>query len=92
MQRWDAEFRPGGPLHTRLDGSTPFRQPNAWRTIRGRSWAIQDGILDERFTDMQMYKQVGRKAAFRPFPMAFGRAVICHWSWVIRHRLLSGRG
>jgi hypothetical protein len=68
MQRWDAEFRPGGPLHTRLDGSTPFRQPNAWRTIRGRSWAIQDGILDERFTDMQMYKQVGRKAGVSTFP------------------------
>ncbi len=64
------EFQPGGSLHARLDGSTPFRQPDAWQTIGGRSWAIQDGILDEPFTNVQMYKRVGKDAGAATFPGA----------------------
>ena len=55
----DREFRPGGLLHARLDGSTPFRQPSHARTVRGRAWAIHDGILDEPWESPKMYKTVG---------------------------------
>ncbi|HEX9615791.1 MAG TPA: hypothetical protein VGA03_00145, partial [Anaerolineales bacterium] len=37
------QFQPGGKLYQALDGSTPFRQQDQWRTVRGRAWAIQDG-------------------------------------------------
>ncbi len=67
------EFQPGGKLHAALDGSTPFRQPDQWRTVRGRAWAIQDGILsalDTRWNDVRMVKQVGRHAGVNTFPDA----------------------
>jgi hypothetical protein len=53
------EFESDGVLLKRLDGSTPFRQPGAECTVRGRSWAIHDGILGEPFTGVKMYKRVG---------------------------------
>jgi len=59
MKRIDREFAPSSTLFKRLDGSTPFRQPGAERTVRGRSWAIHDGILNEPFTGIKMYKRVG---------------------------------
>ncbi|MGE5699039.1 MAG: hypothetical protein ACM31N_03115 [Deltaproteobacteria bacterium] len=59
MEYIDREFRPGGALHARLDGSTPFRKPEFWKTVRGRSWAIHDGILDEPWESPKMYKTVG---------------------------------
>lgn len=65
------EFQPGGKLHAALDGSTPFRQPDAWQTIRGRAWAIQDGILEtigERWRDLRMIKIVGKHAGVETFP------------------------
>ena len=46
-------------LTERLDGSTPFRQPGAEQTVRGRSWAIHDGLLNEPFAGVEMYKRVG---------------------------------
>jgi hypothetical protein len=61
-------FQPGNPLHTALDGSTPFRQPDAWQTIRGRSWAIHDGILGEPWHGIRMYQQVGKHAGVDTFP------------------------
>lgn len=67
------EFQPGGRLHAALDGSTPFRQPNQWRTVRGRAWAIHDGILQvigERWRDVRMIKQLGRNAGVETFPGA----------------------
>ncbi len=70
MERINAEFQPGGELYTRLDGSTPFRSPDAWKTIRGRSWAIHDGILGHLFSDVQMYKRLGRDAGVNTFPGA----------------------
>jgi hypothetical protein len=68
MQWIDAEFRPGGELYAALDGSTPFRTPEAWRTVRGRSWAIHDGILGEAFHSIRMYKRVGYNAGVDTFP------------------------
>ena len=67
------EFQPGGRLHAALDGSTPFRQPDQWRTVRGRAWAIQDGILSvlgTRWNDVRMVKQVGHHAGVNTFPDA----------------------
>jgi hypothetical protein len=55
MQWIDREFTPGGCLFERLDGSTPFRQPGCARSIRGRSWAIHDGILGEPWQCPKMY-------------------------------------
>ncbi len=58
MEYIDREFRPGGVLHARLDGSTPFRRREHAGTVRGRSWAIHDGILDEPWESPKMYKTV----------------------------------
>lgn len=65
MDTIHAEFQPSGRLHQALDGSTPFRQPEQWRTVRGRAWAIHDGILDTlgvQWNALRMVKQVGRHA------------------------------
>ena len=70
METIHAEFQPGGTLHARLTGETPFRAPDAWKTISGRSWAIHDGILGHPFTDVQMYKRVGERACIQTFPGA----------------------
>ena len=67
------EFQPGGRLRQALDGSTPFRQPEQWRTVRGRAWAIQDGILEAigaTWNNLRMVKQVGREAGVNTFPDA----------------------
>jgi hypothetical protein len=70
MERIHLEFQPGGELHNRLDGSTPFRHPDAWETVRGRSWAIHDGILGHPFTGFQMYRRVGIEAGISTFANA----------------------
>jgi hypothetical protein len=67
------EFSPGGKLHAALDGSSPFRNPDAWRSVRGRAWAIRDGILDsigQRWDNLRMIKQVGKHAGANTFPDA----------------------
>ncbi len=68
MERIQQGFQPGGEYFQRLDGSTPFRMPGAEKTVRGRSWAIHDGILGEPYTDYHMYKQVGQNAGVSTFP------------------------
>ena len=68
MQWIHLAFQPDGVLHERLDGSTPFRQPEAWQTVRGRSWAIHDGILGEPWHGVRMYKRVGLHAGVDTFP------------------------
>jgi hypothetical protein len=68
MERIHQGFQPGGEYFQRLDGSTPFRQPGAERTVRGRSWAIHDGILGEPYADYHMYKHVGQHAGVCTFP------------------------
>jgi len=67
MVRVDREFRPGGPLYERLDGSTPFRMPGQGKTVRGRCWAIHDGILGEPWESPKMYKTIGVNAGVSTF-------------------------
>jgi GNAT superfamily N-acetyltransferase len=64
------EFQPGGQLFRRLDGSTPFRRPEAAGSVRGRSWAIHDGILGEPWRVPRLYKMVGRAMSMSTFPGA----------------------
>ncbi|GFE58209.1 hypothetical protein [Geobacter sp. AOG1] len=68
MEAIDRWFQPGGELTRRLDGSTPFRQPGQEKTVRGRSWAIHDGIMDEPWDDVRIYKMVGESAGIDTFP------------------------
>ncbi|MBE2271727.1 MAG: hypothetical protein IAE80_26075 [Anaerolinea sp.] len=67
MVNINREFQPGGGLHMKLNGANPFRQPDAWLTVRGRSWAIHDGILGHPFTGFQMYKRIGHHAGNNTF-------------------------
>jgi len=67
MESIHFRFSPEGDLLSRLDGSTPFRQPGAEKSIRGRSWAIHDGILGEPYTGVHMYKFVGKHAGVSTF-------------------------
>jgi hypothetical protein len=62
MERIQRGFADGGDLIPLLDGSTPFRSPQAKDSVRLRSWAIHDNLLGEPFTDVTMYKQVGKMA------------------------------
>ena len=68
MQEIDAGFAPGGALFERLDGSTPFRRPGMEKSVPGRSWAIHDGILDEPWDGVRIYKTVGLHAGVDTFP------------------------
>jgi hypothetical protein len=68
MESIDRGFRPGGTLARRLDSSTPFRRPRAGETVRGRSWAIHDGILGEPWSEVRMYKRVGHCAGMCTCP------------------------
>lgn len=70
MRRIHEEFQPGGELHYRLTPDNPFRLPHVWNRIRGRSWAIHDGVLGHPFTGFQMYKRVGIHAGINTFPDA----------------------
>jgi hypothetical protein len=68
MLEIDREFQPGGRLCQRLNGSSPFRMPGMDRTVWGRSWAIHDGILDEPWDGIQIYKMIGVHAGLNTFP------------------------
>lgn len=70
MQEIHREFQAGGDLHARLVPDNLFRQPSFANTVRGRSWAIHDGILGHPFTGFQMYKRVGMDANLNTFPDA----------------------
>ena len=61
MERIHQGFSENGDLIKKLDGS-PFHSLNAVNSIRLRSWAIHDGILDEPFTNVTMYKRIGKLA------------------------------
>ena len=67
MEGIDREFLPAGRLYERLDGSTPFRGKGAEKTVRGRSWAIQDGILGEPWESPKLYKPVGKEVGVNTF-------------------------
>jgi hypothetical protein len=62
MEQIHAGFQEGGELDKQLDDVNPFRSHEATNSIRLRSWAIHDGILGEPFTDVTMYKRVGKSA------------------------------
>ena len=71
MERIQTEFTPSAMprvqvnedgLIQKLDGSSVFRQSEARQSIRLRSWAIHDGIWGEPFTNVTMYKQIGKSA------------------------------
>ncbi len=78
MQRIHQAFQPGGKLFAKLDSSSPFRQPEFAHTVRGRSWAIHDGIiseidddlLEEGWTSPKMYLLVGKPRQVCTFPEA----------------------
>ncbi|MBI1854441.1 MAG: hypothetical protein HYR93_00970 [Chloroflexi bacterium] len=61
MERIHAGFFENGDLLKQLDDST-FRRREAQSRIRLRSWAIHDGLLGEPFTNVTMYKRVGKSA------------------------------
>lgn len=62
------EFQPNGAFYGKLNADNPFRQTDFWKTVRGRSWAIHDGILGHPFAGFQMYKHVGKHANVNTFP------------------------
>ena len=59
MQRIHEGFSPGGVYRQRLDNSTPFRDLAQADSIRGRSWAIHDDILDETWDRIKLIKRIG---------------------------------
>lgn len=68
MEAFHSGFKEGGELSQKLDGSNPFRSSNAANSIRLRSWAIHDGIIGEPFTNVTMYKHVGKLAGISTTP------------------------
>jgi hypothetical protein len=67
------EFQPGGRLYQCLDDGSPFRKREQANTVRGRAWAIHDGVLDAldtRWDNIRMVKQVGRHAKVETYPQA----------------------
>lgn len=73
MRAIHEEFQPGGRLYQALDGRTPFRRPEQWSTVRGRAWAIHDGILEaigRSWNDVRMVKRIGYLAGVETFPGA----------------------
>ena len=68
MEEISEGFADGGRLRSALDGSTPFRQPRAESTVRGRSWALHDGVGSPAWGGVKMYKVAGRQAGVDTFP------------------------
>lgn len=70
MEAIHAGFQEGGELRGKLDDANPFRSSGAANGVRLRSWAIHDGILGEPFTDVTMYKRIGKSADISTTPGA----------------------
>ena len=72
MEKVHEEFQPGGHLFGRLDDSTPFRRKGMEQTVRGRSWAIYDGVFvdafDQEWESPTMYKILGKDFSVNTFP------------------------
>ncbi len=68
MEEINQGFRPGGELFKLLDGSTAFRRKGMETTVRGRSWAIHDGILGEPWRGVEMYLNLDKPADINTFP------------------------
>jgi len=67
MDRIDQGFQENAEYFLKLDGSTPFRSPDMAFSIRGRSWAIHDGLLGQVFDHVTMYKSTSRHAGLNTF-------------------------
>jgi hypothetical protein len=68
MEEFDRGFQLDGPLFRKMDGSTPFRSSLNANSIRGRSWAIHDGVADQPYSEVTMYKRAGENAGINTFP------------------------
>ena len=68
MERINRGFQKGQEYEVLLDSSSPFRSPEMANSIRGRSWAIHDGILGHSFDNVTMYKSISRHAGIQTFP------------------------
>jgi hypothetical protein len=76
MKRIHELFQPGGKLSNKLNHSTPFRKPEFTHSVRGRSWALHDGILmeidddlfDEGWVSPVMYRMVEKPRGMITFP------------------------
>jgi hypothetical protein len=72
MDQIHAGFQAGGALHRLLDDSTPFRRRGFESSVRGRSWAIHDGILAGMsaggWSGVKMYRVPGRPSTLSTFP------------------------
>jgi hypothetical protein len=67
------EFQPDGALYKCLDDGSIFRRREQAGTVRGRAWAIHDGILETlgvQWDRIRMVKQIGRHAGVESFPQA----------------------
>ena len=70
MERIHQGFQEDEEYFLKLDGTSPFRSPELADSIRGRSWAIHDGVLGEAFDRVTMYKSINRHAGLNTFPNA----------------------
>ena len=74
MDSIHGEFQPGGRLHRRARRVDAVPAAGFDRTIRGRSWAIHDGILSAldgtAWGGVKMYRLAGRHASVSTFPAA----------------------
>ena len=72
METIHREFQPGGLLYKKLDDSAPFRRKGFEKTIRGRSWALYDGVyldaFDKEWESPIMYKTLGKEFKVNTFP------------------------
>lgn len=59
MHRIHEGFLSKGIYSQKLDNSSPFRDPTLAKSVRGRSWAIHDGVLDETWDGLKMIKRIG---------------------------------
>lgn len=63
-------FLPDGEYQQRLNDENPFRKESFKNSIRGRAWAIHDGLLGHPYTGFQMYKRIYKDAGVETFPDA----------------------
>ena len=70
MQEIERGFSRAGALRQKLDRSSVFRLADAAGTVRGRSWAIHDGIMGVPFSEVTMYREIGQDAGVWTFPNA----------------------
>jgi hypothetical protein len=68
MERINQGFQEGQEFNLLLDGRSPFRSSVMAKSIRGRSWAIHDGVLGQSYDHVTMYKSIGRYAGINTFP------------------------